>query len=136
VSYTPTLAQLPVVVLNKDTFSCFLGLYSRSQLQLTKNFCLPESLSLGLHGNVLASQNGWVAESQQLDKVGFAQTSRFTEIIVLIRDTCVNNHPKGQKSRKIRPGMPWGHMSTVSKHIAIRAGLGLLGCLASSLALA
>jgi hypothetical protein len=60
---------------------------------------------LGLHGDVLAAQNGWVAASQQLGKVGFTQTSRFTAILVLIRDTRVNNHPEGKKSRKIRPDM-------------------------------
>jgi hypothetical protein len=54
---------------------------------------------------VLAAQNGWVAASQQLGKVGFTQTSRFTAILVLIRDTRVNKHPEGKKSRKIRPDM-------------------------------
>jgi hypothetical protein len=42
---------------------------------INRNFCWPEFVSLGLHGDVLASQNGWVAESQQLVKVAFAQTS-------------------------------------------------------------
>jgi hypothetical protein len=68
--------------------------------------------------------------------VRFTQTWRFTALLVLIRNTRVNNHPEGKKSRELRPDMLWGRMPTVSKHITMRARLGLLGYLASSLALA
>jgi hypothetical protein len=96
-------------------------------------FCCPESVMFGLREDVLAAQNGRVAASQQLAKVGF---TRFTTLFVLIRDTRVNSHPESKKSRKYKLGMLWGRMSTASKHITVRARLGLFGYLPSSLACA
>jgi hypothetical protein len=96
-------------------------------------FCFLESVRFGLREDVLAAQNGWVAASQQLAKVGF---TRFTTLFVLIRATRVNSHPESKKSREFRTGMLWGRMSTASKHITIQARLGLFGYLPSSLACA
>jgi hypothetical protein len=79
-------------------------------------FLLPESVRFGLHGDVLAARNGWVAASHQLGKLGFPQFSRFTTILVLIRDTRVNDHPEGKELRKNRPDMLWGCMSTAHHH--------------------
>jgi hypothetical protein len=57
-------------------------------------FRFPELLRIGLHGDVLAAQKGWMAVATRQSRV--MQTSRFSALLVLTRDTRVNNHPEGK----------------------------------------